>query len=147
MFFLRLRLLNPDFERNALKMASKKQLQLAYGLAIILFVVGVISYAYNAFSAKPLDQPVRLMFKVVAGRVIFDHKTHTAESGYGISCTDCHHNLEEGETKPEACGECHEPESQDEDTPSRSDAFHSQCIDCHKEAGAGPEKCASCHVM
>ena len=126
-------------------MKSNKELQIAYGLAIILLVVGVLSY--SAFSAKTPDQPVRLMFKCVAGKVLFDHKTHTAESGYGISCTDCHHNLEEGETKPQACRECHEPESQDEDMPNKSDAFHSQCIDCHKEAGAGPEKCASCHVM
>ncbi len=125
-------------------MESNKELQIAYGLAIILLVVGVLSY--SAFSAKTPDQPVRLMFKCVAGKILFDHKTHTVESGYGISCSDCHHNLEEGETKPEACGECHELESQDEDMPNRSEAFHSQCIGCH-EAEAGPEKCASCHVM
>jgi hypothetical protein len=125
-------------------MKSDKELQIAYGLAIILLVVGVLSY--SAFSAKTPDKPVRLMFKCVAGKILFDHKTHTVESGYGISCSDCHHNLEEGETEPEACGECHELESQDEDTPSRSDAFHTQCIGCH-EAEAGPAKCASCHVM
>jgi hypothetical protein len=126
-------------------MKSNKELQIAYGLAIILLVVGVLSY--SAFSAKTPEQPVRLMFKCVAGKVLFDHKTHTAESGYSISCSDGHHDLEEGETKPQACGECHEAKSQDEDMPSRSDAFHSQCIDCHKEGGAGPEICASCHVM
>ncbi len=126
-------------------MTSNKELQIAYGLAIILLFVGVLSYA--AFSAKPPEQPVRLMFKCIAGKVFFDHKTHTVESGYGISCSDCHHNLEEGETDPQACGECHEPESQDEDVPGRADAFHAQCIDCHKDAEAGPEKCASCHVM
>ena len=124
-------------------MISNKELQIAYGLAIILLVVGVLSY--SAFSAKTPDQPVRLMFKCVAGKILFDHKTH--ESDYGISCSDCHHNLEEGETNPQACGECHEPVSQDEDVPNRADAFHAQCIDCHKESGAGPEKCALCHVM
>ena len=126
-------------------MTSNKELQIAYGLAIILLFVGVLSYA--AFSAKTPEQPVRLMFKCVAGKVFFDHKTHTVESGYGISCSDCHHNLEEGEANPQACGECHELESQDEDVPSRADAFHTQCIDCHKEAEAGPQKCALCHVM
>ena len=124
-------------------MISNKELQIAYGLAIILLVVGVLSY--SAFSAKTPDQPVRLMFKCVAGKILFDHKTH--ESDYGISCSDCHHNLEEGETNPSLCGECHTPESQDEDIPGRADAFHAQCIDCHKEGGAGPEKCALCHVM
>ncbi|MCD4763408.1 MAG: cytochrome c family protein [Desulfobacterales bacterium] len=126
-------------------MKSNKELQIAYGLAIILLVVGVLSY--SAFSAKTPDQPVRLMFKCVAGKILFDHKTHTVESGYGFSCSDCHHNLEEGETDPQACGECHEPESQDEDVPGRADAFHTQCIGCHNEAGAGPEKCELCHVM
>ncbi|MEA3417527.1 MAG: cytochrome c3 family protein [Thermodesulfobacteriota bacterium] len=123
-------------------MTSQKELQLAYGLAIILFVVGVLSYA--VCPAKVPDKPVRLMFKCVAGKVLFDHKTH--ESGYGISCSYCHHNLEEGETEAQACGECHEPESQDEYMPSRSDAFHTQCIGCH-EAEAGPAKCELCHVM
>ncbi|NQT10267.1 MAG: cytochrome c3 family protein [Desulfobacteraceae bacterium] len=121
-------------------MISNKELQIAYGLAIILLVVGVLSYA--AFSAKAPDQPVRLMFKCVAGKILFDHKTHTVDS----SCSDCHHNLEEGETDPQTCGECHEPESQDEDVLNRADAFHTQCIGCHKEE-AGPEKCELCHVM
>lgn len=145
------------------KMTSKKELQLAYGLVIVLFVVGVLSYA--AFSAKTPDQPVRLMFKSVAGKVLFDHKTHTDDSGYGISCQDCHHHPEEDETDFRACGECHslppegetlsmscadchEPdEIEGTEMIKKGDAFHSQCIDCHKANEAGPEECASCHVM
>ncbi|MBW1837271.1 MAG: cytochrome c3 family protein [Deltaproteobacteria bacterium] len=144
-------------------MTSKKELQLAYGLVIVLFVVGVLSYA--AFSAKTPDQPVRLMFKSVAGKVLFDHKTHTDDSGYGISCQDCHHHPEEDETDFRACGECHslppegetlsmscadchEPdEIEGTEMIKKGDAFHSQCIDCHKANEAGPEECASCHVM
>ncbi len=144
-------------------MTSKKELQLAYGLIIVLFVVGVLSYA--AFSAKTPDQPVRLMFKSVAGKVLFDHKTHTDDSGYGISCQDCHHHPEEDETDFRACGECHslppegetlamscadchEPdEIEGTEMIKKGDAFHSQCIDCHKANEAGPEECASCHVM
>ena len=126
-------------------MTSKKELLLACKLAIILLILGVFSYA--AFSASPPDQPVRLMFKCVAGKVLFDHKTHISESGYDLSCMDCHHNLEEGEKNPEACGECHTPESEDEDVPKRSDAFHLQCIGCHQEYEAGPVECSMCHVM
>ncbi|MBN1930979.1 MAG: cytochrome c3 family protein [Desulfobacterales bacterium] len=126
-------------------MTSKKELQVAYGLAIIFLVVGILSYA--AFPAKAPDQPVRLMFEGVAGNVLFDHKTHTVDSGYGIACQDCHHNLEAGETNPESCGACHEIESGDEDVPKRSDAFHLQCIGCHKEGDAGPQECSGCHVM
>ena len=126
-------------------MASKKELLLALALALVLLVVGVVSYA--AFPPKAPDQPVRLMFKGVAGKVLFTHKMHTSESGYDFACSDCHHNLEEGETDPQTCGECHEVESDDEDVPARTDAFHSQCIGCHQESEAGPEKCAACHVM
>ncbi len=130
-------------------MTSKKNLQLAYGLAIILFVVGVLSYAYTAFSAKPLDQPVRLMFTVVAGNVLFTHKTHTDDSGYGLSCIDCHHTDEEDETNPDLCGDCHEPESDDEEVLNRADSFHFQCYGCHQEVEAGPleEECELCHVL
>ena len=126
-------------------MTSKKELQIAYTLAIVFLVIGVL--CYSAFSStKTPDPPVRLMFKCVAGKVLFTHFVHTDESGYGVSCSDCHHNLEEGETEPESCGSCHEQVSEDEDTPKRFDAFHSQCIGCH-ENDAGPTECNACHVM
>jgi len=145
-------------------MTPKKELRLAYALAIILFVVGVLSYAISAFSAKTPDSPIRLMFKGVAGKVLFDHKTHTQDSGYGIACGECHHHPEEDETALRACGDCHNlPETgtlppacaecheadeiEDSEVIKRVDAFHSQCINCHKEDEAGPEECASCHVM
>ena len=126
--------------------------------------MGVLSYV--AFSAKTPDQPVRKMFKCAAGKVLFDHKTHTDSSGYGISCYDCHHHPADDESalracgdchfhsdkvedgRPQACMECHEPdELEDIDLTNKTDAFHSQCIDCHKEFEAGPEECSSCHVM
>ena len=75
-------------------MSSKKELKLAYGMAIALFVVGAVSYAYTAFSAKPPELPVRIMYPSAAGKVLFDHKTHTADTGYGFSCYDCHHHPE-----------------------------------------------------
>ncbi len=68
---------------------TKKDLQLAYALAIVCFVVGIISYA--AFPAKTPDTPLRLMFHSSAGKIWFDHDTHADQAGYGISCEDCHH--------------------------------------------------------
>ena len=64
-------------------MFSKIELKLAYGLAICLLFAGALCYA--AFPAKTPDEPVRLMFDVTAGKVLFDHKIHHADTGYGIT--------------------------------------------------------------
>lgn len=131
-------------------MTSEQQLRLALRLAIVLFVVGVLSYA--AFSSPAPHEPVRLMFQTSAGKVVFGHKTHSDIAGYAISCGDCHHTLAEGEyADAQSCSECHEIDYGDEDVPKRSDAFHQQCIGCHVDFEKGPgdtsEDCAACHVM
>ena len=129
-------------------MFSKTQLKLAYGLAIYFLFVGVLCYA--AFPPKTPDEPVRLMFDVTAGKVLFDHKTHHADNGYGISCGDCHHTLSEEEyADAVSCTECHDPDEGDEEIPKRADAFHQQCTGCHEGYGAGPleKECSACHVM
>ena len=127
-------------------MTPKQELKLAYRLAAILFIVGFFSYL--AFSAPSPEQPVRMVFKSAAGKVLFDHKTHTDGSGYGLACDNCHHTLEEGEYEDvESCRECHEPVTEDEDIPKISDAFHQQCIGCHQDYDAGPVACAICHNM
>ncbi len=129
-------------------MFTKNELRLAYALAVCLLIVGAISYA--AFIPEAPEQPLRLMFKVAAGNVLFDHKTHESVSGYGISCRDCHHELEEDDgEEAQACGECHDPDEGDEEVPKRGDAFHRQCTGCHEEFEAGPteSECAKCHVI
>ncbi len=132
-------------------MVSKKNLKNAYIMAIVLFVVGFLCYA--AFPAKPPENPVRLMMTSAAGNIVFNHKIHTSSDGYALSCTDCHHESEEGE-EVQACGDCHEKEpDEDDDTApiKRSDAFHAQCAGCHEDFGAGPlnvdEDCNKCHVL
>lgn len=147
-------------------MTPKREMQIAYILIIVLFFVGVISYA--AFPAKTPDQPIRIMYNSVAGKAFFDHKTHLSDSGYAIACADCHHHpeepeegqtanvscgvchktLEKGKKWPESCLDCHdEGDIEDSVIAKKSDAFHSQCIRCHKEVGSGPEECNSCHVL
>ena len=129
-------------------MFSKFELKLAYGLAVCLLLVGALCYA--AFPERKPEPPIRLMFDVTAGKVLFDHKTHSSESGYGISCGECHHTLSEDEyDEAGSCSECHEPDEGDEEVPKLSDAFHQQCTGCHEEYGAGPleKECSACHVM
>ncbi|MCJ7683808.1 MAG: cytochrome c family protein [Desulfobacteraceae bacterium] len=123
-------------------MEVKTERMIAYCLAAILLVVGVI--CYSAFAKKAPEQPLRIMLKNTGGNVLFDHKKHMSESGYGIECADCHHDLENEGDKPSACGECHLDDS--EDSPKRPDAFHKQCKTCHEDGG-GPVNCAECHAM
>jgi len=116
----------------------------AYALAVVLLVVGVVCYA--AFAHKAPKEPIRIMLKATAGNVLFDHKQHASEDGYGYECIDCHHAWEGEGTKPEACGECHEVDG--EDPIKRSEAFHTQCMGCHEEMGTAPvEECSSCHAF
>jgi len=128
-------------------MFTKKELKFAYVLAACLLVVGAVSYA--AYTEEEPEQPIRMMFKVVAGNVLFDHQTHTSVFGYGVSCGDCHHTLSEDEYEDaQSCSECHELDEGDEDVPKRADAFHQQCGGCHEDFDAGPrtEECSKCHV-
>lgn len=144
-------------------MFSKKELKLVYGVAVCLLVIGVISYA--AFPLKAPEEPLRLMYTVMAGNVLFNHKIHSAADGYSLSCYDCHHHPPEDESALMACGACHTPpaegetvnqtcldchdESEVEDTEmlNRGDAFHDQCINCHKDFEAGPTECNGCHAL
>lgn len=125
-------------------MKQRTEKSLAYCIAVILFAVGVVSYA--AFPERKPEEPIRIMLQSTAGKVLFDHKEHSSEDGYGIDCIDCHHAWEEdsGE-KPVSCSECHEIDG--EDPIKRSEAFHQQCIGCHEDDGNAPVECSQCHLL
>ena len=142
-------------------MASKLQVKIAYGVAIYFLFVGILSY--TVFSAETPETPVRVIYKSATGKVLFDHKTHTGDGGYGLACKDCHHHPMEDEvdlrtcaqchpkgqteTMPESCLDCHEADEVEEtEMLVSADAFHAQCVGCHQEFGAGPLDCAECHV-
>jgi hypothetical protein len=121
-------------------MTSKNETTLAFALAAILLVVGVVCYA--GFPKEAPDVPIRMMLKTTAGSVLFDHSNHTEEGDYGFACDECHH--EEQDETMSCSGEwCHGPDSE----PTRSDALHINCKGCHEDSGAGPVECSACHVM
>jgi len=124
-------------------MEFKTEKTVAYCLTAILFVVGVVCYA--AFPEKMPGDPIRIMLTNTGGNVLFDHKEHASEDGYGLACADCHHMWEDEGNRPQSCTECHEVDG--EDPMKRSDALHMQCIDCHKEDGTAPAECAGCHAF
>ncbi len=145
-------------------MKQKKESKIA-GMAIaILLLIGIICYAgfIPAKKSKETVEPLRLMYKTSAGKVLFDHKTHANKSGYNIECTDCHHHNEDSMT---SCATCHLKDVEPGKTPDRclechnisdiegaivknyADTLHEQCIECHKESGLGPVECSQCHIM
>lgn len=149
-------------------MTSKKHRMIMYGVAIQLFLIAIVCYA--AFPVKASEEPLRLMYHTNAGKVLFDHQTHSAATGYALACLDCHHEHEGEDIGPVACGLCHPspnasktfPEScfdchsdaseiENPEIMKRSDAFHKQCIGCHEEYGKGPkagsDNCSKCHVI
>jgi hypothetical protein len=137
-------------------MIPKKELQLAYALAGILLVVGILSYA--ASSAQPPVPPLRIVYQTVAGRVLFDHKAHFSPGDYSVSCQDCHHDLRtyddynqvggENRSVPEAGIESADAgKIEDVEVFKSGDEAHELCIGCHEEYEAGPVDCQGCHVM
>jgi hypothetical protein len=127
-------------------MFSSKELNRVYVGTVILLVLAVVSYA--AFPKSSPPQPLRIAFQTVAGKVIFDHARHRSEASFGLACNECHHTLAPDEyDQAGSCTECHPVEDSDDQMLKRSDALHKQCIECHREYGAGPVECAQCHVM
>ncbi len=142
-------------------MGLKTEIKIAYGVAICFLFVGILSY--TVFSADTPETPVRVMYHSATGKVLFDHQTHAGDSGYGLSCKDCHHHPMEDDMDSRACGQCHikgkaeslptsctechdADEIEDTEMLNRGDAYHGQCIGCHKDFGRGPVDCAECHV-
>ena len=166
-FYLDIECQSPTNSKEFVQMTSKKHRLIVYGVAVQLLLIAIVCYA--AFPVKTPEQPIRLMYQTNAGKVLFDHKTHTAANGYGLDCFDCHHHPPDDEEGLVGCGNCHQPKSedgsvpqsclnchdesevQDAEYPTRADAFHTQCIQCHEQYGAGPgegsDNCSKCHVL
>lgn len=67
------------------------------------------------------------------GKVTFSHKGHTAQG----ECKVCHHMG----TPDQKCEVCHTKDAK----LNAQNAFHKNCIDCHKEKASGPTGCMDCH--
>lgn len=103
---------------------------------------------------------------------LFDHDMHSYD--FGLSCMDCHHEMNDFGMDPQRCSDCHSradgdmgrvahqscidchygmggPVEQDcsscHSPRGRTDAFHDQCMGCHESEGKGPIEadCAGCH--
>jgi hypothetical protein len=72
--------------------------------------------------------------------------THQMHSLIAEECGVCHHHAPAGQTP--ACSKCHlaSAASKESKAPGLKDAYHGQCIGCHKEIEMGPTGCMECHV-
>jgi hypothetical protein len=74
-----------------------------------------------------------------AKAVAFTHKAHV---GYAANdCKKCHHTGQNA-----GCKSCHDATGAKGGGKTTKDAFHKQCIDCHKTGGKGPTACMGCHA-
>jgi hypothetical protein len=128
-------------KRNVVTNAIIRRYIIYIGATILLLTAIV---CYMSFPKAPPEEPFRIILENTGGAVFFDHKRHMSENHYDITCTECHHRWDEGDTKPPSCTACHE--AQGEDPMKRYDAMHLLCIGCHEDTGTASVKCAGCHM-
>lgn len=104
-----------------------------------------VAYAQNATPRlepevlRPLERP----------GAVFDHDQHNTKAKI-TECARCHHDGKNGKIIPGQssegipCSDCHAVEARK--TTSLVNAYHQQCIRCHKTSGRGPTNCGGCHV-
>ena len=80
------------------------------------------------------------------GPVPFPHKTHVEKEK--IDCSKCHHK-DKNPKEPGGCMPCHDRNEVKNGAPPIKDAYHKNCIDCHKQSVekkvSAPTKCNECH--
>lgn len=129
----------------------------------VFSVLAIVALGWSGalFPAQAEDDALPAVFDIdypgKKAAVTFPHEAHFEVA----ACTDCHHTNEglTAETmagaEVQACGACHtEPADGVPDVSSMSpktNAFHLNCITCHKDAAkadkavAAPTKCNDCH--
>ena len=72
---------------------------------IVLVVLAVVSIGVYCIPEKQEKVPTRVLLDNLGGKVIFSHKTHA--NNYGFGCGDCHHESSDPIESVLACGTCH----------------------------------------
>ncbi len=124
--------------------------------------VTVVAFLSLIWTPHLSAQPDQIM---LGSSKVFEEKTrpavpfpHNRHAEAGLSCKDCHHLYKDGKNVLEEgtleegkegirCFACHQSNSR----PSLDQAFHDQCIGCHRKAlkenkKTGPRFCGGCHI-
>jgi len=124
----------------------KKKIRIAIGLAVIAFFLVVVVQGAFAQTKAPDSTTLKLEGAKMAP-VPFSHPLHTEKAK--TDCAVCHHK-DKNAKEPAGCVPCHDLKDKKNGAPTAKEAYHKNCIDCHKEAaGKGvagaPVKCNGCH--
>jgi hypothetical protein len=132
---------------NASHMVIKKTivytvLALVIGLVISSYAGGEKKADTSSLENVPETYTLGRLAKIYEP-VLFSHGMHSLVAE---DCAVCHHHREAGH--PPACHNCHGVSlgSQESSMPGLKDAYHRQCIGCHKEIDMGPTGCIECHA-
>lgn len=137
--------------------------RLASGILLLALYLPV--FAQDAAAPSPsLDNVVILDQNGSKGIVFFNHNEHQAfvnpdpaypfKAEKSATCAGCHHSKSAtGVIQLWSCRSCHGYETKTAaTTPVRSklfadDAFHGNCIPCHRAEKKGPVLCIGCHKL
>ncbi len=122
---------------------------ITYTIVALTFVLMVASYSggeKQADLSDPKDVPETHTLSHLAKTyqpVVFSHQMHSLITE---DCAVCHHHSGAGQTPP--CSKCHgvSTGSKESGAPGLKDAYHRQCIGCHKKIEMGPTGCMDCHT-
>jgi hypothetical protein len=117
-------------------------LALALGLAVVLYA----SDERRAEASSSAEVPESIILGDLAKTyepLTFSHQMHSA---IAEDCAACHHHSQAGQTP--ACAKCHKAStaSKESGVPALKEAYHGQCIGCHRDIEMGPTGCMDCHV-
>ena len=95
------------------------------------------------------DTPEMPSLKKAAHQRCMDCHDDLFEEDDLSTCSTCHNqaDMKTYDGDYTSCSSCHDKKTE-ELIPTRTNAFHEQCISCHKERDAGPRKpedCSQCH--
>ena len=119
-----------------------------------LGILAGLLLAAVAFAAPANKAPEKLTIdgcKVKKSATEFPHKLHVDAK---ISCEKCHHTQKglkaADTTEVKKCSACHlKPEKEGtlkcDVASTKKNAYHVNCITCHKADKKGPTKCKECH--
>ncbi|OPY64704.1 MAG: Acidic cytochrome c3 precursor [Syntrophorhabdaceae bacterium PtaU1.Bin034] len=108
-------------------------------------VFSLLFASVAAFAQQTPKEPIAVKLEgAKMPPVTFSHQSHVDKAK--IACVKCHHKDPDA---PKACVTCHGVKQAKDKAPLAKEAFHTQCITCHKESAAkgvkAPTKCNECH--